>query len=105
MVLIEVDRKLNFPKKWSDAWFDVQIFAVPQTNFKDCKLHPTQKPEDLIRRLIQFGSYPGDEILDPFAGSGTTGAACPDDRTVTLIEQEEEYIKIIENRLGTKRQE
>lgn len=93
-------RPLNFPAEWSEAWFDVQTFAVPQTNFTDAKLHPTQKPLELIERLVQFGSYPGDTILDPFAGSGTTGAACPGDRRCILIENDHEYIDVIKQRLN-----
>jgi DNA modification methylase len=104
MILHAGNRELNFPEEWSDAWFDVQTFAVPQTNFTDRKIHPTQKPEGLIERLVQFGSYPNDKILDPFAGSGTTGAVSPDDRECTLIEREEGYVGIIEGRLGIKRQ-
>lgn len=103
MILHAGNRELNFPDEWSDAWFDVQTFAVPQTNFTDRKLHPTQKPEGLIERLVLFGSYPGDKILDPFAGAGTTGAVCPDDRECTLIEVEEGYVGITEGRLGVKR--
>lgn len=103
MILHAGNRELNFPDEWSDAWFDVQEFAVPQTNFTDKKMHPTQKPEGLIQRLIQFGSFPGDKILDPFAGSGTSGAVTPDDREITLIEREEGYVGIAEVRLGVKR--
>jgi len=104
MILHAGTRDLNFPAEWSDAWFDVQTFAVPQTNFTDKKLHPTQKPEALIERLVAFGSYPGDKILDPFAGAGTTGAVCPDDRECVLIEREEGYVGITEGRLGIRRQ-
>ena len=39
------------------------------------KLHPTQKPEALIQRVLLAASRPGDLVLDPFFGSGTTGAA------------------------------
>lgn len=39
------------------------------------KLHPTQKPEALIQRILHAASKPGDLVLDPFFGSGTTGAA------------------------------
>jgi modification methylase len=39
------------------------------------KLHPTQKPEALLARVILSSSRPGDRILDPFCGTGTTGAA------------------------------
>jgi modification methylase len=38
------------------------------------KLHPTQKPEALLARVILASSRPGDMVLDPFCGSGTTGA-------------------------------
>lgn len=103
MILHIGNRELNFPAEWSEAWFDVQTFAVPQTNFTDKKLHPTQKPEALIQRLIEFGSYPGDKILDPFAGSGTAGAVTPDDRECVLIELEEGYVGLIEGRLGIRR--
>ena len=37
--------------------------------------HPTQKPEELLRRLILASSNPGDIILDPFVGSGTTAVS------------------------------
>jgi DNA modification methylase len=103
MIIHSGNRELNFPGDWSDAWFDVQTFAVPQTNYEDKKLHPTQKPEGLIERLILFGSYPEDNILDPFSGSGTVGAVCPDDRDCTMIEKEEGYIGVTEGRLGIKR--
>jgi modification methylase len=39
------------------------------------KLHPTQKPEALLARVILASSRPGDLVLDPFSGTGTTGAA------------------------------
>ena len=38
------------------------------------KIHPTQKPESLISRIILATTKPGDVILDPFFGTGTTGA-------------------------------
>lgn len=38
------------------------------------KLHPTQKPEALLRRVLLASSHPGDVVLDPFFGTGTTGA-------------------------------
>jgi len=96
------NRPLNWNQQWSDERFDVQTFAVPQSNFEDEKRHPTQKPLGLIRRLVEFGSYPGDDVLDPFAGSGTTGHACAEvgARHCTLIEREEEYCRVITSRLG-----
>lgn len=94
-------RPLNYPPEWDDGRFDVQTFAVPQTNYEDRKLHPTQKPEALITWLVNYGSYPGDDVLDPFAGAGTTGLACQKaQRNCTLIEKQEEYVAVIKQRLG-----
>lgn len=93
------NRQLNFPLNWDDSRFDVQTFAVPQTNFNDTKYHPTQKPVDLIRWLVSYGSFEGDRVLDPFAGSGTTGATC-EGREYHLIECNKNYSKVIEQRFG-----
>lgn len=94
------NKQLNFDDNWSDAWFDVQTHAAPQTNFGDRKYHPTQKPYQLIRNLVQYGSNPKERVLDPFAGSGVTGLACKEmGRDCTLIEIEDEYIGVIQTRL------
>jgi len=93
--------ELNFPEKWGDERFDVQRFAVPQTNFKDTKLHPTQKPLELIKRFVELGSNINDLVIDVFGGSGTTGVACKElKRQCILIEQEQEYMDIIKGRLA-----
>jgi site-specific DNA-methyltransferase (adenine-specific) len=97
-------KPLNFPPEWHDDRFDVQTFAVPQTNFvNDTKYHPTQKPIELIRRLVEYGSLPGERVLDPFAGSGTTGEACMGTRQCVLIEVSDDYCRDIESRLGIVR--
>ena len=104
MIFHAGNKPLNFSEDWTDAWFDVQVYAVPQSNFSDKKLHPTQKPLDLIRRLVEFGGTVQDKVLDPFAGAGTTGAACQqDDRHCVLIEIDEAYCGFIEGRLGITR--
>ena len=65
-------------------------------------IHPTQKPVALISTLVQWISNPGDLILDPFAGSGTTALACKElNRNYICIEREREYIDIIHQRLNT----
>jgi len=95
------NKPLNFDDNWTDARFDVQTHAVPQTQFTDRKVHPTQKPYQLIKNLVQHGSDHGDNVLDPFAGGGTTGLACQElERNCTLIELEEEYIGVIQTRLS-----
>ena len=95
------NKSLNWNSEWNDERFDVQTFAVPQTNFHDQKKHPTQKPLGLIKRLVEFGSEPGAILLDPFAGSGTTGhaSALVGKRHCILIEKEEEYVNVIKSRL------
>jgi len=62
--------------------------------------HPTVKPIDLMSYLVVLGSRKDDVILDPFAGSGTTGIACVfSERNYILIEREKEYFKIMEARI------
>lgn len=57
------------------------------------KVHPTQKPEALLHRVIMSASRPGDVILDPFFGTGTTGAVAKRlGRHFVGIEREQDYI-------------
>ncbi|MEP9370933.1 site-specific DNA-methyltransferase [Mesorhizobium sp. KR1-2] len=57
------------------------------------KLHPTQKPEALLARIMMASTKPGDVVLDPFFGSGTTGAVAKRlGRHFVGIEREQEYI-------------
>ncbi len=57
------------------------------------KVHPTQKPEALLHRVIMSSSKPGDIILDPFFGSGTTGAVAKRlGRNFVGIDREDKYI-------------
>jgi len=63
-------------------------------------IHPTVKPIDLMSYLVVLGSRKDDVVLDPFAGSGTTGIACVfSERNYILIEREKEYFKIMEARI------
>jgi len=57
--------------------FDCHVAAVPQSNFNEVntKIHPAQKPLSVMRWLVNATSTPGELIVDPFAGSGTTGIA------------------------------
>lgn len=63
--------------------------------------HPTVKPTDLMRWLVRLATPPGGIILDPFAGSGTTGvAARAEGHRAVLIERDPEYLQIIAGRLS-----
>ena len=95
------DRNLNFDESWDDRRFDVQTFAAPQTNFSDEKLHQTQKPLELIKWLVELGSSPGEAILDPFGGAGTTGVACKAlGRKCVLVEKNQGFANIAKGRIA-----
>ena len=65
------------------------------------KLHPTQKPEALLARVILAASRPDDLVLDPFCGTGTTGAVAKRlRRRFVGFEREPSYAKAAEKRLA-----
>jgi DNA modification methylase len=67
---------------------------------KQSNFHPTVKPIKLMSYLITLGSRPGDTVLDPFMGSGTTGIAAKElKREFIGIEREEEYLAIANARV------
>jgi site-specific DNA-methyltransferase (adenine-specific) len=79
---------------------DVWWHTIVSPTGKEKTGYPTQKPEGILRRMIQASSREGDWVLDFFAGSGTTGAAAATlGRRVVLIDQNHEAISIIKKRL------
>lgn len=68
------------------------------------KAHPTQKPESLLHRVLVGSTNPGDVVLDPFFGTGTTGAVAKAlGREYIGIEREEAYRVVAEKRLAKVR--
>ncbi len=68
---------------------------------KGRKLHPTQKPEALLARILMSTTKPGDVVLDPFFGSGTTGAVAKRLRRHFIgIEREESYAEAARARIA-----
>ncbi len=68
---------------------------------KGNKVHSTQKPEALLYRIIISTSNPGDIVLDPFMGSGTTGAIAKKlGRNFIGIEKEDKYIEVANKRIA-----
>ncbi|MEL6682405.1 MAG: site-specific DNA-methyltransferase, partial [Pseudomonadota bacterium] len=64
------------------------------------KAHPTQKPQSLLHRVLVATTHPGDVVLDPFFGTGTTGAVAKMlGRDFIGIEREAEYRKVAEKRI------
>ena len=65
------------------------------------KAHPTQKPEALLYRVLLASSNPGDVVLDPFFGTGTTGAVAKKlGRHFIGIERDKKYIKVAQKRIS-----
>ena len=68
------------------------------------RVHPTQKPVELMEWIITHYSNPSDTILDPFMGSGTTGVACINlNRNFVGIELDDEYFEIAKQRINEAR--
>lgn len=66
------------------------------------KAHPTQKPEALLKRVLLATSNPGDVVLDPFSGTGTTAAAAKMlGRDYVGIERDPKYVRVSRARLKT----
>jgi site-specific DNA-methyltransferase (adenine-specific) len=62
--------------------------------------YPTQKPEGVLRRMVQASSREGDWVLDFFAGSGTTGAVAEAlGRRFVLVDSNEEAVAVMRRRL------
>lgn len=84
-------------KPMSNLWTDISY--ITRTT-KDERLYPTQKPLQLLERIIEMGCKNNGKVLDPVAGSGTTGvAALNKKRSVTLIDINKKSIEIIKKRL------
>ena len=68
------------------------------------KAHPTQKPESLLHRVLVGSTNPGDLVLDPFFGTGTTGAVAKKlGRNFIGIEREAAYRKVAQKRIDNAR--
>ena len=79
---------------------DVWWHTIVSPTGKEKTGYATQKPEGILRRIVQASSAPGDWVLDFFAGSGTTGAvAAKLERRFVLMEQNPDAIAIMRGRL------
>lgn len=89
-------RKMNNNKQMLSLW----SIKPPAPEEKKYGKHPTQKPLQLLDRIVLASTKPGDIILDPFAGSSTTGvAAIKEGRQFIGIEMEKKYIDVSIRRL------
>jgi DNA modification methylase len=80
----------------TDVWWHT---IVPTTG-REKTGYPTQKPEGVLRRIVQASSRPGDRVLDFFAGSGTTGAvAAALGRDAVLVDDNPDAIAVMRSRM------
>ena len=78
-----------------------QLTGVYMDLIEESNVHPYQKPVSLMQRLVKIYTNPGDIVLDPFAGSGSTGVACIlNGRDFIGIEQSKDYYNIMVERLS-----
>jgi site-specific DNA-methyltransferase (adenine-specific) len=79
---------------------DVWWHTIVATNGAEKTGYPNQKPEGIVRRIVQASSRPGDRVLDFFAGSGTTGAVAQSlGRRFLLVDKNPDAIAIMRRRL------
>jgi site-specific DNA-methyltransferase (adenine-specific) len=91
----------GYNKKWKDlnGTRDRDILQFNRVT-PSANIHPTEKPIDLLEYLIKKSTKENDNILDPFAGGGSTLVACKNtNRLATGIEIEEQYYNLIKNKI------
>jgi site-specific DNA-methyltransferase (adenine-specific) len=106
------DLRREFTSIHENAWFGIKgDFRFPskrpatvitaQKVDSNKLVHPNEKPVDLMAYFINSLSVPGDTVIDPFAGSGSTGEAAERcGRNSIMIEQNADYCKIIRRRMA-----
>lgn len=79
------------------------VWSIPTTPSREKLLgkHPTQKPVELLERIVRLCSKPGDLVLDPFCGSGTTGVvSVSHGRKFIGIDLDQDYIELSRGRIS-----
>jgi DNA modification methylase len=93
-------KALNDDLQMRSDWTIPLVTGKQRIKINGIKAHSTQKPEGLLYRVILSSSNVGDVILDPFFGSGTTGAVAKKlGRNWIGIEQDKKYVKVAQRRI------
>ena len=98
-----IDYRKTPPQPYSDKKIPGNVWNFSRVRFlmDEYENHPTQKPEQLLERIILASSNVGDTVMDPFSGSFTTSAvAVKLNRKAIGIDMNEEYAKIGIRRTG-----
>ncbi len=94
-------RSMNDDLQMRSDWLIPVCGGPERLRRNGAKLHPTQKPEALLHRVLLAASQPGDVVLDPFFGTGTTGVvAARLGRRWIGIERDRAYVEAARNRLA-----
>ncbi len=93
-------KALNDGKQMRSDWRLPICSGAERLKANGEKAHSTQKPEDLLQRVILAASNPGDIVLDPFFGSGTTGAVAKRFRRRWIgVERQDDYVELARSRI------
>jgi modification methylase len=91
----------NEDKQMRSDWYFPICAGKERETFNGAKAHTTQKPEALLHRILASTSHPGDVVLDPFCGTGTTAAVAKRlGRNFITIDREEAYVCIARERIA-----
>lgn len=94
-------KNFNNEKQMQNVWYIPLCTGAERIKLNGKKAHSTQKPEALLYRVILSSSNPGAVVLDPFSGSGTTGAVAKKlQRNYIGIEISPEYVEIARERIA-----
>jgi DNA modification methylase len=94
-------KALNGDLQMRSDWYLPICSGKERLRVEGEKAHPTQKPEGLLYRVILASTNPGDIVLDPFFGTGTTGAVAKQlHRRWIGIEREKHYVALAEARIA-----
>lgn len=92
----ELMKSYNDGKQMKDVW----IMGRPKKDEKKFGKHPTQKPEEVIERMVHASTQENDLVLDMFNGSGTTGVVCArNNRNYIGIESDKLYCELSRKRI------
>ena len=95
-------KQLNGEKQMRSDWYLPTAKGGERIRLNGDTAHPTQKPEALLYRVLQASSDPGDVVLDPFFGTGTTGAVAKRlHRHWIGIESNPVYVEVARRRIAS----
>jgi modification methylase len=97
-------KALNDDLQMRSDWHFPIVTGKDRLKVNGKKAHSTQKPEALLYRVLMASSQPGDVVLDPFFGTGTTGAVAKKlGRNWIGIERDRRYIRVAQKRIDAAR--